>query len=226
MAQSKLMNKQRSKKDSLDESSIRILLKENEMLQTLFIHAENSTQSIFNSYLTLVTAIIGGVAIIWQFIASNSVQIWWAMFSISWLLVFIAISGSAYMSSLAIRYAHTIRYARGIDEIRRFLINHSKITTPPVYIKFLNVSIIEKTSWVGSIISVFIPIGTHQFFIAAVNSLAWAGSVYILLFISEVSNYRFARSAVLFLIIFAAYNIYSNLIIRRIISNLNVRVEI
>ncbi len=230
MAQSKSMDKIRgnknSLKDSLDESSIRILLKENEMLQALFIHAENGMQSIFNFYLTLVTAIIGGVAIIWQSVVSNPAQAWWALFSISCLLVFIAISGSAYMSSLAIRYAHTIRYAQGINETRRFLINNSKIVVPPVYAKFLGEPTTSKSNGIVSILSFLIPVGNHQFFIAAVNSLAWAATIYILLFISDVPDHKLTRSVMLFLVTFTIYNIYANFIIRWITANLNVRVEI
>lgn len=226
MTQRKSTNKSEAIKKSLDESSINILLKENEMLQTLFIHAENGMQSIFNFYLTLVTATVGGIAIIWQSIVSNPTQTWWAMFSISCLLVFIAISGSAYMSSLAFRYAHTVRYAQGINEIRRFLIHHSNIVIPPVYTRLLGEPTTNKTGRIVSILSMIIPVGTHQFFIAVVNSLAWAAAGYILLFLSDVPNYKLARSALLFLITFTVYNIYANFVIRRIVTSLHIRVEI
>lgn len=231
MTQSRPPNKPKTniKKDnrnSLDENSIRILLKENEILQTLFIQAENGIQSIFNFYLTLVTAVAGGAAIVLQVMANNPTQTWWAMISISSLLIFIAISGSAYMSSLAVRYAHTIRYAHGIDEIRRFLINQSNISTPSVYRKFLDEPITQKTSWIVSALSVLLPIGTHQLFIAIVNSLAWAIASYILLFIGGMPNHKLDRSIILFFTTFAIYNIYANLIMRRIIANLNIRIEI
>jgi hypothetical protein len=227
MTQNKSLNKpQKDSAHSLDENSIRILMKENEILQTLFIQSENGIQSIFNFYLTLVTAVAGGITIILQVTANNPAQTWWAMISISSLLIFIAISGSAYMFSLAVRYAHTIRYARGIDEIRRFLINQTNIAAPAVYRKFLNNSIKKEKGWIMLVLSMLVPVGTHQLFMATVNSLAWAVAGYILLFIGGMPEHRLDRSVILFLTAFIIYNVYANLIMRRIIANLNIQVEI
>lgn len=210
----------------LAENSTQVLIRESEMLQALFIQVENSIQSIFNFYLTLVTAIAGGIALIMQFATQNPAQTWLSMVSIGGLFLFIAISGSAYITSLAIRHAHTIRYARIIDEIRRFLFSRYDNPAPTIYKNFLFDSTIKKRekSEVKSTSGFFL-IGIHELFVAIINSLAWASVGYIILLLDGIPSLKLIQSIILFLPILVFYIIYANFLIRRIVFKLNVSVE-
>jgi hypothetical protein len=216
----------------LDEQSIQFLMKEYDSLRALFAQAETSAQSIFNFYLTLVTTVVGAVVLVAQLTTSVPANLVRSQLTVSGLLIFAASIGSVYLSALSGRYGHLARYAQGIDEIRRYLIHHLNVPTPPIYKSFLeqessppkgrSQKLLRWASWL-------FPTGTYQLFISAVNSVSLAVAIWLFLSAAQVPATHLGRSItavfVIFLLIFTVYNVYSHVIMRLMISRLNVRVD-
>jgi hypothetical protein len=207
--------------DKLDDQALQVLFKEYDTLRELFTQAEASAQSMFNFYLTLVSTVIGAVVVLIQFGGANL----WIMVG---LLSFTAAVGSVYLSALVGRYAHMARYAHGIDTLRRFLIRRADAPTPHEYVAFLREPDAPNPSRSRWLFWLF-PTGTFQFFVAMVNSLALSMAVWLFLSVTGIVTSQLGRSALvvalLFLLSFTVYNIYSNLLIRTLTRRLNVRVD-
>ncbi|MBN1312527.1 MAG: hypothetical protein JXB30_14020 [Anaerolineae bacterium] len=216
----------------LDEKALEVIMKEYDALRELYSQAEAGAQSIFNFYLTLVTTVGGAIVLILQLSPPGAGTYDNSQFLISGLLVFAAVIGSVYLSSLTGRYAHMSRYAQGIDAIRRHLIETLDVPMPAVYRPFLTSPkdkpsrlgrrLIGWTIWLG-------PTGTYQLFIAAVNSLSLAAAVWLFLLASGVVQAQMARSILAAVLIcpatFVVYNIYSRLIMNRLVQGLGLQVD-
>jgi len=217
---------------SLDEKALEIIMKEYDALRELYSQAEASAQSIFNFYLTLVTTVGGAIVLILQLSPPGTSAVNASQFLISGLLVFAATIGSVYLSSLTGRYAHMSRYAHGIDAIRRHLIETLDVPMPDIYRPFLAYQksspaklgrrLFGWTTWLG-------PTGTYQLFIAAVNSLSLAAAVWLFLLASGIVQNQMVRSilaaAIICPVTFVIYNIYSRMVMNRLIHVLGIRVD-
>jgi hypothetical protein len=179
--------------------------------------------------LTLLTTVSGGAVLVFQF-APTSVKPERANWILMGVMLFIASIGSAYLSSISGRYAHMMRYAQGIDEIRRFMIQRLHVPLPPIYQDF----VIERTTVPNNIyqkvadrlVWVF-PFGTYQFFIVALNSLSLAVAAWFFLKIMNFPHTGWAVvvSVTVFLLVNAIYNLYSRLVMRSVTSKLNVSID-
>ena len=218
---------------TLSEQAFAFLLKEYDSLRDLFTQTESSLQSLFNFYLTLVTTVVGAIVLILQVTASDPASLARSQFTLSGLLVFATAIGSAYLSALAGRYAHLARYAQGIDEIRRHLINRLEVPTPPLYQAFLAsagnpnrpTQKRKTTAWLYWLL----PTGTYQLFVAVINSLALSAGVWLFLAATHIAEAELNRSVLatvaIFFLTFQAYNFYSHLVMQLLIQRLNIQVD-
>jgi hypothetical protein len=147
--------------------------------------------------------------------------------SIGALLIFFAAIGSLYVSSLSTHSAHAVRYARGINEIRKKLIELYQVPVPPMYGKFMQ----EKEpptkgkSKLSFILALFIPVSTYQLFVATVSSLAWAGLIFFLYLTSQADTVVVIwRSVLGFVVPYLIYSMYARLVYEMIVSRLNIKV--
>ena len=215
----------------LDQPSFDFLMKEYDALRELFAATESSTQNIFNFYLTLLTAVVGAVVLIVQFGVPDSGRTKLTRLLIAGLLFFTVGVGSVYLSALSGRYAHLARYARGIDEIRRHLIDILEVPMPSIYQDFMAHSASQKKRSKRSLphLSWLFPTGTYQFFVAAVNSVFLAIATWLFLATPDITRIQLRRSTtaaiLIFLITLTVYNIYSHLIISTVVSRLNIRLD-
>lgn len=218
---------------ALDESALEFLYKEYDALRDLFTQAENSAQNIFNFYLTLVTTVVGAIVLIVQVTPADPASIARSQFTVSGLLVFATGIGAAYLSSLTGRYAHLARYAQGIDELRRHLIGHLKVPLPPIYTRFMAAGDSPAPAAAGRRLPAWLywlfPTGTYQLFVAVINSLSLAAGLWLFLSAAGVAQSELVRSlaaaAVVFVLSFETYNVYSHVVMQTLIRRLNVRVD-
>lgn len=151
---------------------------------------------------------------------------------ISVLLLFVAIIGSVYLSSITGRYAHMARYAQGIDEIRRFLLRLTDTPKPRIYEKFLAVD--QKSSPTAAQRAIgwtiwLEPTGTYQMFVAAVNSLSLGVATWLFLSALRVTQTATFQSILASLVIvlasFIVNNVYSRLVMNQLVTRLNIRLD-
>jgi hypothetical protein len=206
-----------------DTQTLQILLKEYDALREMYNQASHNGQTMFNYYLTLMTAVFGGVALISQ----PSSGIFMQKTTSGLLLIFFAIIGSFYLSSLSTNFAHATRYANGINELRKFIIARYGVPMPWIYTKFLAEKHKEEQSRAIYYISFFIPVNTYQLVTATVNSMSWAFAVSIVYYGSD-ANMTFteiaARGILTFIITYLIYNIYARFIYQFTISNSNITI--
>jgi hypothetical protein len=214
-------------KGEADEKSLQILLKEYDALRDFYNQTEHGIQSLFNYYLTLMTAIFGGLVVVFQIVPSSPASAVARELSIGALLVFFAAIGSLYLSSLSTHSAHSVRYARGINEIRRELIDLYQVPVPSIYGNFMK----EKDAGAGRksggafILSLLIPVSTYQLFVATVSSIAWAGLIFFFYVTAQADHSTTAwRSVAGFVIPYLIYSFYARLIYEMTVSRLNIKI--
>jgi hypothetical protein len=210
--------REKQEKDAAD-----LLWREYETMRSLFMHTENSAQNIFNFYLTLITTVIGGIVLLSQY---GGVSITRQTLAMSLLMAFAAGVGIVYISAISGRYAHMTRYANGIDEIRRYMMNSLGGNLPPIYMTFISKPPKKRAvSWVRWLF----PTGTYELFIAVVNSLSISLSIWFFLSAFQVTDIQLFKSiltvGIIFFVSFLIFNIYSNYIIQTLIKHLNVQID-
>lgn len=215
------------RKHETEEKALQILLKEYDALRDFYNQTEHGIQNLFNYYLTLMTAILGVLIVVFQFAPLNTAVVIAQRLSIGALLIFFAAIGSLYVSSLSTHSAHAVRYARGINAIRKKLIELYQVPVPPMYGKFMQ----EKEpptqgkSKLSFILALFIPVSTYQLFVATVSSLAWAGLIFFLYLTSQADTVVIIwRSILGFVVPYLIYSVYARLVYEMIISRLNIKV--
>jgi hypothetical protein len=217
----------------LSETALTFLYKEYDHLKDLYIQAEQTAQNIFNFYLTLITTITGGIVILLQIAENNALNSVQSLVTVSGMLLFAAMIGSVYLSSITGRYAHMARYAGGMDQIRHFLIDRLDVPLPPVYRAFtLQAKNRQPPGRLKSIMRAFywlLPTGTYMLFIAAFNSLSLAIGTGLLLYAGGELQHNFPRGALIIALIFGlcflTYNIYSQWVRRKLYNQLNVQFD-
>jgi len=206
-----------------DSRSLNILLKEYEALRDMYNQAVNNGQSMFNYYLTIMTAVFGGIALISQ----PSYGFAMPKTAIGLLLIFFAVIGSFYLSSLSTNFAHATRYARGANDLRRFIIKRYDVPMPPIYAKFLSEKGEDEQSKMVFLFSLFIPVSTHQLFTATINSLSWALAVSLAYYGSNAGMPALAiglRGALTLVVTYVIYNVYARFIFRLTITRAGVSI--
>lgn len=199
-----------------------VLMKEYDTLKDLFSQTETSIQGIFNFYMTLISAVIGGIAIIFQLSSSDPSYVGRTQVIICGLLILATIIGTIYLLSIVSRYAHLIQYGQNLDAIRLYLIHELKIPVPEIYSRFINKGTIQKPlprlikpfKWLAWLL----PTGTYQLTMAFINSVAITLATWFILSIFGTTSAHIKDSlvtiAVEFALIFNMYNLYSRIAMR------------
>ena len=206
-----------------DGQALQILMKEYDALREMYNQSVHHGQAMFNYYLTIMTAVVGGIT----FISQPSSGIFLTKTTIGLLLIFFAVIGSFYLSSLSTNFAHATRYARGANELRRFIIERHDVPVPSIYAKFMAEKHKDEQSRTTLLLSLFIPVSTYQLFAATVNSLAWA-LVVSLAYYGANSSTAFVeivwRGILTFVVTYVIYSVYARLIYQLTISRSNISI--
>jgi len=187
--------------------------------------ARNNAQSVFNFYLSFVTAVTGGAIFILQ--AAESIASIQARITLIILLFFSTMVGSVYLSALSGRYAQSARYARILDSLRRLQLQHIQPPLPKIYDTFIEESDdahhLPRDAWFLWLV----PTGTFQMFIAFVNSASLALIVGLILGLGDTSLKTGSVVIIaIFLITLTIYNIYSRMVINRFSYGFDVRIDL
>jgi hypothetical protein len=165
---------------SLREKSLDFLIGEHESLKRAYSDVESSVQGLFNFYLTIFSAVVGAGLFIIQ-VDSVSAG------TISVLLTFVIAVGIFYQSGIIGKYADQVVYATAIEEIRNYLIKKMPEAGEPLRKLPLAPKLTAEHSAVSRLdrwemgLWWLLPVGTHQLFIAFVNSLSLAVLVWMFL---------------------------------------------
>lgn len=207
--------------------ALSVLMKEYDALRDMYNQSVQSGQTMFNYYLTLTTAVFGGIT----FVSQPDSGVYLVRSTVALLLVFLAILGTFYLSSLTTNHAHTTRYAQGINALRRFIVQTYKVEMPPEYARFLNETPQAPYSKWVLFLALFVPVSTYQLFAAVLNSLAW-GFVVGMIYLGTVdmmttSLLQVALPGVIALVVtFLIYSVYSRLIFQMTLTRATVKVAL
>lgn len=175
----------------------------------LYAQTQDAVQSVFNFYLTFVSAVVGAVVVFMQTSSGDQSLI------LAGVLFFSTLVGSVYLSALSGRYAHAARYSYAADELRRHLIQHLRVPVPASYTQFTVYRPIPGGTATAWYLWLF-PTGTYEMFMALLNSAALAGVAGIVLALGNVGAGRTMLGVMLvFFITLWVSNAYSRLVIRR-----------
>jgi hypothetical protein len=206
------------------DQQMQVISEEVQRLQTLYLDARNNAQTVFNFYLTFVTAITGGLIFVVQS-ASDIASLQTRLILIA-LLFFSVLVGSVYVSALSGRYAQANRYSYGLDMLRRVQLQLSKPFLPPVYNSFVNASTEPVDATPAAWYIWLFPTGTFQMFIAVVNSTSLSASIALILSMGAIRPQTIlVMTLIVFLVTLTIYNVYSHLLIRRFTEALDIRIH-
>lgn len=211
---------------ALDEISRDFLQGELERLQTLYTHMDGSAQSVFNFYLTFVSTLVGAIIVLIQLGGSSAADGLRVRLSVMGLMFFGALVGAVYLSALSGRYGHMARYARGIDDLRRFLIREGQVRVPESFAPMLaqRPAAAQEPFWTW-----LFPSGTYQLFIGVINSTALALMTGLVLSFGTADGIGVGTvlfgTALVFLIAVLLFNIYAHWVIRGIVTRLNLQIN-
>ena len=212
----------------LSDQSVTFLNQELDRMQTLYLDAMSNAQNVFNFYLTFVSTVVGAIVVLIQIAPGGSADPLQTQLVIAGVLLFAAIVGTVYLSSLSGKYGHAARFAHGIDEIRRYLIDQLHVTTPPLYSRFMDIKGLspeqtpDKVSWIAWPM----PTGTYEFFIALMNSSALAGLTWLISAGVGVDlGRRIAAAVIVFVLVLTVNNIYSRMTIERFVRRFHIRID-
>lgn len=210
------------KRIPLSEQTVDFLTKECDRMLGLYQQAQTNAQSVFNFYLTFVTAILGAVIFIAQMTADNATTADQNDLMVIAVLIFAAIVGTVYMPALAGRYAQAARYAHAVDEIRRYLIDRLDTPVPPIYDSLVDYHPRlpgKRIAWLYWMM----PTGTYQMFIAIVNSTALGVMTWLFVDLADADPGRGVLATVIvFALSTVIYNAYSHMVIARFDKGVNV----
>jgi hypothetical protein len=172
-----------------------ILLKEYDSLIILYTHTENSINSIFNFYVTLLTTITGAIIVLIQISQPVQENLAWA---IAALLVLIVLFGIITQDFLIYKDAEMAYFTISINSLKDYLFrsfpevqstvfflsnpySHARVIVNPLRSSRTRVEKIEKYFWW------MVPLGMPQLFVSFMNSLALT-AVFVLLIVSLMSD--------------------------------------
>lgn len=204
---------------ALDDRSITLLTQECDRMLTLYNATQAGAQSVFNFYLTFVTAVVAGLIFLGGDAGANPL-------TIAGVLLFSAMVGTVYLSALAGRYAHAARYAGAVDALRHALFEQVTAGMPPQYrdfTAFVNGSGMAPQT---SVLAWLFPHGTYTLFISVINSFAMAAMAYIASVDFGVPDGRALIGAVVIVaVVLTIQNAYVRLVVERLRQRFGVRVD-
>ena len=217
----------------ITDQAFQVLMKEYDTLKDLFSQTETSIQSIFNFYVTLISAVVGGIALIYQSASSNPSYAARTQTITCGLLILAAIVGTIYLLALTARYARLIQYSQSLDALRLFLITELKTPVPAIYSRFIHRNINSKptlnlrTLW-RTLIWI-LPTGAYQLTMAFINSLVITLATGLILFMyGETTPHimdHWVTLAIEFAVVFNLYNIYSRIVMSRWVAEFDLQIN-
>ena len=203
--------------DSSEESP-EFLLREYGVLKDLYSDSVAAAQSQFNFYLTILSAIVGGVVFTVQVGGAGVPNL--GIFGL--LLGFAVLIGVIYQSSILDRYADQARYATAIAELKVYLFSALPDSSAPVYQFPVNsfrlgrapaggLERLEYRLWWA------LPVGTFQLVITFVTSMCLVGVLLVVVIAAgAVLLWQMAiASVVVFGASFMTQFVYANVALRR-----------
>jgi hypothetical protein len=156
------------------------LLKEYDGLLNLYTHTENSINSIFNFYVTLLTTITGAIVVLMQISNLSKGNLSW---TISALLVLLILFGVITQDFLIYKDAELAYFTMAINSVKDSLFknfpeaqsqifflsspySHIRVDVSPLQLRPTLLGKIEKIFWW------MWPLGMPQLFVSLMNSLA------------------------------------------------------
>lgn len=217
----------------MTDQAFHVLMKEYDTLKDLFSHTETSIQGIFNFYMTLISAVIGGIAIIFQLASPESAFAERTQLIICGLLILAAIIGTIYLLAIVSRYAHLVQYGQNLDAVRLYLLCELKVPVPEIYSRFLRKEThpITRSAFVRSFrwLAWLLPTGTYQLTMTFLNSLAISLATWFLLSVFGATSAQLTESLgtviIEFVLIFNLYNVYSRVAMRVWLSLIGLQIN-
>jgi hypothetical protein len=171
------------------------LLKEYDGLLNLYTHTENSINSIFNFYVTLLTTLTGAIIVLMQISNLSQGNLSW---TISALLVLLILFGVITQDFLIYKDAELAYFTMAINSVKESLFknfpeaqsqifflsspySHIRVDVSPLQLRPTLLGKIEKIFWW------MWPLGMPQLFVSLMNSLALT-AIFILLIISLMAG--------------------------------------
>lgn len=182
--------------------SLDLPFKDYDMVENLYSQSESAVQSLFNFYLTILSAIFGASLIVLQSSKNN-------LGAVFGLLIFAIAIGIFYQSGIIRKYADQIIYAQALNEIRQLIGSLLQESAPPIYRlpirlptnKNENVGKSAVHKWEKKMWWLF-PIGTHQLFITFVNSICAASVLWVVLLATDLVFSKFWQASFMSFCIF------------------------
>jgi hypothetical protein len=217
----------------ITDQAFQVLMKEYDTLKDLFSQTETSIQGIFNFYVTLISAVVGGIALIYQSSSLNPSYAERTQTITCGLLILAATVGTIYLLAITARYARLIQYSQSLDAVRLFLITELKIPVPEIYSRFINRSINPKPALnLRTLLRALIwimPTGTYQLTMAFINSLVITLATGFILSIYGETTSRIMDHLVTlvieFAVVFNLYNIYSRIVMGRWVAEFDLQIN-
>ena len=174
------------KEQSLNEGKfVEVLKMEYVAMLNLYTHTENAINSVFNFYLTFLSAITGAVIVLFQI---NSTQPFMAYPSIAGLLGFAILVGVIMQDSVVHKNIDLYNFTLGLNLLKYrlfkdkaaekayvfYLYNFWADVSPTPARKVDSIDKVHKKFWW------LYPLGTHQLFINIINSTALAALMVVI----------------------------------------------
>jgi hypothetical protein len=205
---------------TLDANIIEQLTRESDRLLMLYTDTQNGIQTVFNFYLTFVTAIVGGLIVIFQ---AGNLEADARDLIICGLLFFAVIASTVYLSAISGRYAHAGRYAQAIDDLRRVLLRPVAHYLPLNYDTFMSNpgrQLHGRAAWSYWLL----PTGTYQMFISLASGIALAVMILVLASSGGALGRGLPAAVLVALLTSIIFNVYSRLVMRRFTGRVNIYV--
>jgi hypothetical protein len=211
------------------EKTINFLFVEYGVLKDMYSESESAIQSLFNFYMTVLSAIIGAVILVFQ--VSKPLSL--AFGVIGGLLIFAIIIGIFYQWGIVDKYAELIHYARSINEIKINIVKYlpeaaSSLYEIPVLTSSPTASQSSVDRWEAKMWWLF-PIDSHQLFIAFINSICLSGLIWIPLLYTQAIISNIWQGAIASFIVFwlsiIANDTYAKIKLRRELSKIRRKIS-
>ncbi len=212
------------------------LLKENDSLLNLYTHTDNSINSIFNFYVTLLTTITGAIIVLIQISQPAKENLAWTILA---LLVLIILFGVITQDFLIYKDAELAHFTVAINSLKDYLFQNYPdvsqqvffLSSPYSHINVIVSPVSGPITWLNRFEKFFwwmLPLGMPQLFVSFMTSLALTTAfVLIMVFLLSFTPIIQLILASIFVLLFAyiAQCTYANLKFKGLISHGHVSIN-
>lgn len=192
-------NLEKGQLEEISDKALDLVLKDYEVVKDLYTQSESAIQSLFNFYLTVLSAIIAGLIFVFQ-VGAYDVGI------VAGLLIFAIAVGIFYQSGIVGKYADQAIYAKTINDVRSLFLKLLSEEKIPVYKLPLRSPVSKQLTsaidrWEKKMWWLF-PVGTHQLFIAFINSVCLSLLVWVTFIYAELVASRLWQGILISFLVF------------------------